>query len=99
MAAALAGRFPVVADVLGQCARVHEEETGERYFLDRLVGGEGPERWDTAFAQPAIFAFQVAQAMLWRRFGVSPSPSPGTAPGSSRPCASRGPCRWRTGCG
>lgn len=99
MAAPLAGRLPVVADVLGQCARVHEEETGERYFLDRLVGGEGPERWDTAFAQPAIFAFQVAQAMLWRRFGVSPSPSPGTAPGSSRPCASRGPCRWRTVCG
>ncbi|WP_405930595.1 type I polyketide synthase [Streptomyces sp. NBC_00827] len=72
MAAALAGRFPVVADVLGQCARVHEEETGERYFLERLIGGEGPQRWDTAFAQPAIFAFQVAQAMLWRRFGVSP---------------------------
>ncbi|WP_371599915.1 type I polyketide synthase [Streptomyces sp. NBC_00564] len=72
MAAALAGRFPVVAEVLGQCARVHEEETGERYFLERLVGGEGPQRWDTAFAQPAIFAFQVAQAMLWRRFGVSP---------------------------
>ena len=34
--------------------------------------GRGPERWDTDFAQPAIFAFQVAQAMLWRRFGVSP---------------------------
>ncbi|MCX5561680.1 type I polyketide synthase [Streptomyces sp. NBC_00038] len=79
MAAPLAGRFPVVADVLGQCARVHEEETGERYFLDRLVGGEGPEQWDTAFAQPAIFAFQVAQAMLWRRFGVSP----GTVAGHS----------------
>ncbi|MFC9846628.1 type I polyketide synthase [Streptomyces sp. NPDC060223] len=73
MAAALAGRFPVVADVLEQCARVHEEETGERHFLDRLVGGAGPQQWDTAFAQPAIYAFQVAQAALWRRFGVSPA--------------------------
>ncbi|MEV7339399.1 beta-ketoacyl synthase N-terminal-like domain-containing protein [Streptomyces sp. NPDC093544] len=81
MAAALAGRFPVVADVLEQCARVHEEETGERYFLDRLVGGAAPQQWDTAFAQPAIYAFQVAQAMLWRQFGVSPAAVAGHSAG------------------
>ncbi|MFI1487616.1 type I polyketide synthase [Streptomyces sp. NPDC020747] len=73
MAAALAGRFPVVADVLERCARIHQEETGEPGFLDRVVGGGGPERWDTAFAQPALFALQVAQARLWQEFGVRPS--------------------------
>ncbi|MDQ1028295.1 acyl transferase domain-containing protein [Streptomyces umbrinus] len=73
MAAALAGRFPVVADVLERCARIHQEETGEPDFLDRIVGGEGPERWGTDFAQPALFALQVAQARLWQAFGVRPS--------------------------
>ncbi|MEV4036432.1 type I polyketide synthase [Streptomyces umbrinus] len=73
MAAALAGRFPVVADVLDRCARIHQEETGESDFLDRIVGGQGPERWDTDFAQPALFALQVAQARLWQGFGVRPS--------------------------
>ncbi|MGX1911117.1 type I polyketide synthase [Streptomyces phaeochromogenes] len=73
MAAALAARFPVVADVLERCARIHQEETGESDFLDRVVGGEGPERWDTDFAQPALFALQVAQARLWQAFGVRPS--------------------------
>lgn len=73
MAAALAERFPVVAATLRACARVHEQETGERDFMDRLVAGTGPQRWDTAFAQPALFAFQMAQVRLWRRFGVRPA--------------------------
>ncbi|WP_369230343.1 type I polyketide synthase [Streptomyces sp. R21] len=73
MAAELARRFPVVADALEECARVHEQETGEHVFLDRLVGGAGPAQWDTAFAQPALFALQVAQARLWQQWGVRPS--------------------------
>nr|WSX51404.1 acyltransferase domain-containing protein [Streptomyces sp. NBC_00974] len=73
MAAALAGRFPVVAETLRECARVHREETGEDTFLERLVDGAGPRQWDTAFAQPAIFALQVAQVRLWRQLGVTPS--------------------------
>ncbi|MET9466757.1 beta-ketoacyl synthase N-terminal-like domain-containing protein [Streptomyces sp. NPDC006544] len=73
MAAALAGRFPVVAETLRECARVHREETGEDTFLERLVDGAGPRQWDTAFAQPAIFALQVAQVRLWRQLGVEPS--------------------------
>ncbi|MFG2360715.1 type I polyketide synthase [Streptomyces mirabilis] len=94
MGAALAGRFPVVARTLEECAGIHRDETGEEGFLDRLLGGadggpaegarswgpegarargpEGARVWDTAFAQPALFALQVAQARLWRRFGVEP---------------------------
>ncbi|MFE9696744.1 type I polyketide synthase [Streptomyces sp. NPDC006270] len=73
MGAELAARFPVVAEVLEDCARVYAEESGRDDFLDRIVGGQGPERWDTAFAQPALFALQVAQARLWERLGIVPA--------------------------
>ncbi|MFJ6615648.1 type I polyketide synthase [Streptomyces sp. NPDC091289] len=73
MGAELAARFPVVAEVLESCARVYAEETGRDDFLDRIVAGQGPERWDTAFAQPALFALQIAQARLWERLGVVPA--------------------------
>ncbi|MEU6047421.1 type I polyketide synthase [Streptomyces griseus] len=73
MGTELAARFPVVAEVLETCARVYAEETGRDDFLDRIVGGQGPERWDTAFAQPALFALQIAQARMWERLGVTPS--------------------------
>ncbi|MBK3557912.1 acyltransferase domain-containing protein [Streptomyces sp. MBT56] len=73
MGAELAARFPVAAEVLEACARVYAEETGRDDFLDRIVGGQGPARWDTAFAQPALFALQLAQARLWERLGVTPA--------------------------
>ncbi|MFE7366631.1 type I polyketide synthase [Streptomyces anulatus] len=72
MGAELAARFPVVAEALEACARVYAEETGQDDFLDRIVGGQGPGRWDTAFAQPALFALQIAQARLWERLGITP---------------------------
>ncbi|MYR81208.1 acyltransferase domain-containing protein [Streptomyces sp. SID5466] len=73
MGAGLAARFPVVAEVLESCARVYAQETGRDDFLGRIVGGRGPARWDTAFAQPALFALQLAQARLWERLGVTPA--------------------------
>ncbi|MFJ6885505.1 type I polyketide synthase [Streptomyces californicus] len=73
MGAELAARFPVVARTLAECARVYAEETGRYDFLDRIVGGRGPTRWDTAFAQPALFALQLAQARLWERLGIVPA--------------------------
>ncbi|MFJ5808373.1 type I polyketide synthase [Streptomyces sp. NPDC093093] len=73
MAGALAAHSPQAAEVLRECARIHREETGEDHFLERVVAGRGPGRWDTDFAQPAIFALQVAQAGLWRHLGVTPS--------------------------
>ncbi|MFD9427881.1 type I polyketide synthase [Streptomyces sp. NPDC060054] len=72
MGAELSARFPVVAATLALCARLYEEETGHRDFLARVVDGRGPERWDTAFAQPALFALQIAQARLWEELGVTP---------------------------
>ncbi|MFD3655135.1 type I polyketide synthase [Streptomyces sp. NPDC058620] len=73
MAGRLAARFPEVATTLATCARVYERETGRGDFLARVVDGHGPERWDTDFAQPALFALQVAQAGLWAQLGVVPS--------------------------
>ncbi|MFJ6317765.1 type I polyketide synthase [Streptomyces californicus] len=73
MGAELAARVPVVARTLAECARVYAEETGRYDFLDRIVGGRGPARWDTAFAQPALFALQLAQARLWERLGIVPA--------------------------
>ncbi|WP_411096789.1 type I polyketide synthase [Streptomyces sp. 020-2-3H-GM] len=73
MGAELAARFPVVARTLAECARVYAEETDRYDFLDRIVGGRGPARWDTAFAQPALFALQLAQARLWERLGIVPA--------------------------
>lgn len=73
MGAEPAARFPVVAEVLASCARVHEEETGNGDFLDRVVHGHGPAVWTTDFAQPALFALQIAQARLWQQLGVTPS--------------------------
>ncbi|WNF29280.1 type I polyketide synthase [Streptomyces sp. C11-1] len=72
MGAELAARFPVVAEVLESCAGVYAQETGRGDFLDRIVAGRGPQRWDTAFAQPALFALQLAQARLWERLGITP---------------------------
>ncbi|MFF3686532.1 type I polyketide synthase [Streptomyces sp. NPDC002187] len=71
-AAELAARFPVVAGTLEECAEIHRDETGARTFLERLRAAE-PGPWDTEFAQPAIFALQVAQVRLWRHLGVEPS--------------------------
>ncbi|MFG3406651.1 type I polyketide synthase [Streptomyces sp. NPDC048142] len=73
MGAELAARFPVVAEVLETCAGVYAQETGRDDFLDRIVAGQGPARWDTDFAQPALFALQVAQARLWERLGITPA--------------------------
>ncbi|MET8401202.1 beta-ketoacyl synthase N-terminal-like domain-containing protein [Streptomyces sp900116325] len=73
MGAEPAARFPVVAEVLASCARVYEEETGNGDFLDRVVHGHGPASWTTDFAQPALFALQIAQARLWQQLGVTPS--------------------------
>ncbi|MEU5893490.1 beta-ketoacyl synthase N-terminal-like domain-containing protein [Streptomyces sp. NPDC047461] len=42
MAAALAARFPVVAEVLRECARVYEGETGEKDFLARITDAGRP---------------------------------------------------------
>lgn len=92
MGAALAGRFPVVARTLEECAGIHRDETGRRVprpvagrrrrgpaeergpgaRRSAVLGPGGARVWDTAFAQPALFALQVAQARLWRRFGVEP---------------------------
>ncbi|WP_405882190.1 acyltransferase domain-containing protein [Streptomyces sp. NBC_01136] len=46
-----------------------------------IGAGAGAEAWDTAFAQPALFALQLAQTRLWRRFGVEPGAVAGHSAG------------------
>ncbi|MEU7206278.1 type I polyketide synthase [Streptomyces sp. NPDC045470] len=66
----LADAFPVFAEVLGEVCGHVDPLLGRSL---RAVMWEGPaetlER--TEFAQPALFAFEVALARLWQSWGVS----------------------------
>lgn len=63
MAAQLCRRFDVFAAVVDECG-----VTGP--LTETAPGDQTP--WDTAVAQPAMFAYQVGLAALWRSWGVQP---------------------------
>jgi acyl transferase domain-containing protein/SAM-dependent methyltransferase len=71
MARGLYESSPVFRGVIDTCA----EALGESLDLVGLLYGDRhPERIDeTAFAQPALFAIEVALAQLWRSWGVEPA--------------------------
>jgi amino acid adenylation domain-containing protein len=64
----LAGREPVVRDVLSACDRWLTRHAG--WSLLEWLSADGPA--PTEFAQPAQFAVQAALAALWRSWGVVP---------------------------
>ncbi|MGD5105737.1 acyltransferase domain-containing protein, partial [Xanthomonas citri pv. citri] len=69
MGRGLVGRFPVFAEALAEVCGVLDG------LLERPLAGvwDEPELLDrTGFAQPGLFAFQVALARLWRSWGVVP---------------------------
>jgi acyl transferase domain-containing protein/SAM-dependent methyltransferase len=71
MARGLYETSPVFRGVIDGCAEVLGESLD---LVDLLYGDEHAERIDeTAFAQPALFAIEVALAQLWRSWGVEPA--------------------------
>ncbi|MEY9846728.1 type I polyketide synthase [Streptacidiphilus sp. MAP5-3] len=77
MARALWDHFPIVRATLEDCDRYHQELTGASLLPAMLgTGGDAPpdgtDVWPTELAQPALFAYQVAQCALWESLGVRP---------------------------
>jgi myxalamid-type polyketide synthase MxaE and MxaD len=65
-------RFPVFREALEQASRLFAARAGWS-LVEELGKGESESRLrDTGFAQPAIFAVQVALAALWRSWGIVP---------------------------
>ncbi|PJI99808.1 acyl transferase domain-containing protein [Streptomyces sp. 2333.5] len=65
----LAGRFPVFAAVLDEVCAVVDPLLGRS--LREVMWSEPAEVLErTEFAQPALFAFEVAMARLWQSWGV-----------------------------
>jgi acyl transferase domain-containing protein/thioesterase domain-containing protein/acyl carrier protein len=64
---------PLFTEKIQQCDQ-HFRELGGWSLVEELLRDEEDSRLQqTAFAQPAIFALQVALADLWRSWGVRPS--------------------------
>ncbi|WP_433860082.1 type I polyketide synthase [Streptomyces kronopolitis] len=65
----LAGRFPVFAAVLDEVCAVADPLLGRS--LREVMWSEPAEVLErTEYAQPALFAFEVAMARLWQSWGV-----------------------------
>ncbi|MFD9207118.1 type I polyketide synthase [Streptomyces sioyaensis] len=65
----LAGRFPVFAGVLDEVCAVVDPLLG-RSLREVMWSGSAEQLERTEFAQPALFAFEVAMARLWQSWGV-----------------------------
>ncbi|SPM27233.1 type I polyketide synthase [Mycobacterium terramassiliense] len=71
MGAALYGRFPEFARAFDEAAEALDGHL--RLPLRKVIWGGDPELLEnTEFAQPALFAIEVALAALWRSWGVLP---------------------------
>jgi acyl transferase domain-containing protein len=71
MGAALYRRFPVFARAFDEAAQALDEHL--RLPLRQVVWGDDANLLEsTEFAQPALFAVEVALAALWRSWGVVP---------------------------
>lgn len=67
-----AARYPLFRAALEQASELFAART-DWSLMDELGRAEGESRLNqTDFAQPAIFAVQVALAALWRSWGIEP---------------------------
>jgi acyl transferase domain-containing protein len=72
---------PVFRDALLQCDEQIRQLAGWS-LVDELKADEGASRLnETEFAQPALFALQVALAALWKAWGVTPAAAIGHSVG------------------
>ncbi len=98
-------RFPAFAEAFDEA--VAAVDAHARRPLREVMWGADPELLQsTEFAQPALFALEVALAALWRSWGVTPDVVIGHGWGRSPPRTWRGCCRcgtrrgwWRPGAG
>ena len=65
----LAARFPVFAETLDEVCAVVDPLLG-RSLRELMWSAPAGVLASTEFSQPALFAFEVAAAALWRSFGV-----------------------------
>lgn len=73
MAAGLYRRIPAVRATLDHCAKVLDGHL-DVPLLELLFEPRHASRLaDTAYAQPALFAVEVAMAAMWRSFGLAPA--------------------------
>ena len=73
MGLALYAAEPAFRTALDACAEVIRAEAGWSVLEELRAGAEASRLPDTEFAQPVIFAVQVALAALWRSWGVTPA--------------------------
>lgn len=71
MASDLYAAFPAFRRVLDDCERMYAGHQGGS-LLALLCGQHDEQDWPTETAQPALFAYQVALAELWRTLGIEP---------------------------
>jgi len=69
MARALYASEPVFREWLDECDRLSQRELPKS--LRQVLLSDDPDVHQTRFTQPALFAFEVAMAALWRQRGVT----------------------------
>jgi acyl transferase domain-containing protein len=80
MGAALYERFPLFANTFDEAVRALDSHL--RIPLKRVMwGGDAALLQSTEFAQPALFALEVALAALWQSWGVVPDVAMGHSVG------------------
>ncbi len=72
MGRALYDREPLVRALLDRCDAIAREVRGES-LLERMIGGEQAALDDTAWAQPALYALEVALVEFYRSAGIEPA--------------------------
>ncbi|MGH3719490.1 MAG: type I polyketide synthase [Pseudonocardiaceae bacterium] len=63
---------PVFSTILDDCDRLIAHMAGWSVRAELEAGAAGHHLTDTRYAQPVIFAVQVALAALWRSWGIEP---------------------------